>query len=162
MRPLAPLAIVVLGACSAAVSGPASRDVPFADRGASASSAYGERDGAGPRLIVGVDAASRAELARFLPAAPAERDRVPVAAFEGPQRTGGYAIRITRITRDGDRLVVHAAFTTPPPDALVTQVLTSPAHLVSIAAADAAGVTDARLLDEGGAERARWSARGGP
>ncbi len=30
-----------------------------------------------------------------------------VAAFQGTQRTGGYAIRITAIERDGDRLIVH-------------------------------------------------------
>jgi hypothetical protein len=37
----------------------------------------------------------------------------------------------------------------------VTQVLTSPAHVVSIAAADAAGVREAILFDERGTEIAR-------
>ncbi|MDP9252013.1 MAG: protease complex subunit PrcB family protein, partial [Chloroflexota bacterium] len=81
--------------------------------------------------------------------------RVMVVAFQGQQNTGGYAIRITSVERRGDQLLVRATFTRPGPDAFVTQVLTSPAHVVSIAAADAAGLREAILFDESGAERAR-------
>ena len=42
------------------------------------------------------------------------------------------AIQTIRIERVGDQLVVHATFTAPPADGFVTQVITSPAHVVSI------------------------------
>ena len=87
--------------------------------------------------------------------APSPPDRLLVGAFQGSQRTGGYAITIDRITRDGDRLIVRATFTEPPPGAIVTQVLTSPAHVVSIGSADAAGLRTVILLDAMGNERAR-------
>lgn len=90
-----------------------------------------------------------------LPDARALGGRVLVAAFEGSQRTAGYAIQVTGIVRDGDRLIVTAAFRTPPPGSVVAQVLTSPVHAVSIAAADAGGLAVAVLEDETGAERAR-------
>jgi hypothetical protein len=52
---------------------------------------------------------------------------------------------------------VRATFGVPGPGAMVTQVLTSPAHVVSIAAADAAGVREAIVLDQTGVEVARMS-----
>ena len=74
-----------------------------------------------------------------------------ITAFQGTQRSGGYAIRIERITRLGDELRVHAAFIAPAKDALVTMALTSPAHTVSIDETAAVVV----LYDTSGAERAR-------
>lgn len=108
-----------------------------------------------PRIVVATDAASAADLARLVPAATAPAGRVLVAAFQGQQRTGGYAIRITAIERQGQHLIVHATFTAPARDAIVIQILTSPAHVVSVAASDVSGVRDAVLLDGSGAERAR-------
>ncbi len=106
-------------------------------------------------IVVATDAASTAETARLVPGATAPAGRVTVAAFQGEQRTGGYAIRITAIERQGQRLIVRATFTTPPRDAIVIQILTSPAHVVSVAASDVSGVRDAILLDDSGVERAR-------
>jgi len=107
------------------------------------------------RIAVTTDAASASDLARLVPAATGPAGRALVAAFQGQQRTGGYAIRITAIERQGQHLIVHATFTAPARDAIVIQILTSPAHVVSVAASDVSGVRDAVLLDDSGAERAR-------
>jgi hypothetical protein len=113
------------------------------------------QDGSGPTLMLGTTDASRAKIARLVPGATAAADRVMVAVSQGQQSTGGYSIHITAIERRGDQLVVRATLTSPGPGAIVIQVLTSPAHVVSIAAADAAGVREAILVDESGAEIAR-------
>lgn len=90
-----------------------------------------------------------------MPGESAPAGRVLVAVYQGAQRTGGYGIRVERIERDGDRLIVHASFAEPGPGAFVTQVLTSPAHVVSIAAGDMADARIAVLHDAHGVERAR-------
>jgi hypothetical protein len=112
-------------------------------------------DDSGPTVIVGTSDASRAAIVRLVPGTTASAGRVMVAAFQGQQYTGGYAIHITAIERRGDQLVVRATFTSPGPGAVVTQVLTAPAHVVSIGAADAAGLREAVLLDESGTQVAR-------
>lgn len=87
----------------------------------------------------------------------ASRDdgRLYIAVFAGSQRTGGYGIRVVRVDREGDTLTVRATFSSPPPGALTIQVLTSPAHLVSIHRQSAAGATGIVLVDQAAAERAR-------
>jgi hypothetical protein len=114
------------------------------------------RQDGGAALIVGTTD-QRSQLIRSLipTLPPPAAGTVLLAAFQGQQQTGGYAIEIQRITRDGDRLIVVAAFTRPPPAAVVTEVLTSPAHVVAIATADVAGAKTAVLLDGTGTERAR-------
>jgi hypothetical protein len=119
--------------------------------------AYGRHD-SGPTLIVGNTDTSRASLARLVDSAKVAAGRVAVAAFQGEQSSGGYAIQIERIERDGDQLVVHAKFTEPAPGSMNTMALTSPVHVVSIAAADAKDLKEAILLDESGTERARINA----
>jgi hypothetical protein len=64
-------------------------------------------------------------------------------------------VRVDRIERDRERLVVRASFVAPSPGAITIQVITSPAQLVSIAANSASGVREAVLVDESGTERAR-------
>jgi hypothetical protein len=113
------------------------------------------RDDSGPMLVVGASDTSRATIARVVPGATAPAGRVMVAVFQGQQTTGGYGVHITGIERRGDQLLVHATFTSPGPGAIVTQVLTSPAHIVSIAASDAAGLREAILIDDTGLEQAR-------
>jgi hypothetical protein len=108
-----------------------------------------------PAVMVGASSAAAATIAARVPQASASSGRVLIAAFQGAKRTGGYAIHIDAIERDGDQLIVHATFTQPAPGSLVTQVLTSPAHVVSVAAADIAGARVAILLDRSGSERAR-------
>lgn len=134
---------------------PTSRDVPYTGLVMTGMSGY-EGDAA---IVVGTSDASRTEITRAVAGVNAAGDRVLVAAFQGSQRTGGYLVRIERIERDGDRLVVHATFTEPAAGAVVTQVLTSPAHVVSIAASDVAGVARATLVDAAGAERAHVDLR---
>lgn len=123
------------------------QSIPFTDHGSTQQSAYG-----GPaRIAVATDpaAAGLGELA--------SRDdgRLYIAAFAGSQRTGGYEIRVVGVERAGETLTVRATFSSPAPGALTIQVLTSPAHLVSIDRKSATGARDVVLVDQSGAERAR-------
>ena len=106
-------------------------------------------------LIVGTSDAARAKIANLVPSATTPSGRVLVAVFQGQQNTGGYSVEITAIERNGDQLVVRVTFGVPGPGAMVTQVLTSPAHIVSIAAADATGVREAILVDSSGMQHVR-------
>ena len=116
--------------------------------------AYGRHD-SGPAIVVGTNDQWRATLSRLVDGAKVPDGRVAVAAFQGQQTSGGFSIHIERIERNGDQLVVHARFSEPAPGSMNTMALTSPVHVVAIAAADAAGLKDAVLLDEIGDERAR-------
>lgn len=132
------LGAVLLAACGAGssagrppgVTASAGAPVIFRDEGATSASAH---DGA-----VAIEAVRAAGALR-------------ITAYQGAQRSGGYAIRIERITRLGDELRVHAAFSVPAEDALVTMALTSPAHTVSVDETAAVVV----LYDTAGVERAR-------
>ena len=126
------------------------RTVAFVDHGSTQQSGH---DG-GPRLVAAADAA-RTGLGQL--ASGAAADRVFIGVFAGTQRTGGYSVRVEKIERERDRLVVHARFVAPSPGMLTIQVITSPAQLVSIAASDASGVREAVLVDETGTERDRTS-----
>ena len=129
---------------------PSSRSVPFDEVAATSQSGVDA-----PSFVVGTNDASRAIIARQIPNAGAPAGRVLIAVFQGEQRTGGYAVEITSIERNGDVLTVTATFAEPKLDSMVTQALTSPAHVVSIAAADAKDLKVAVLLDQSGAQRAR-------
>lgn len=111
-----------------------SGDVLFRDEGASTQS--GHRGG--PAVTAAVEGSG-----------------TRITAFQGEQRSGGFAIRVERVARSGDELRVHARFTEPGPGAIVTMALTSPAHTV---VADAAAAT-VILLDQSGTERARAARR---
>ena len=132
------LGATLLAACGAGggatrppgVTPPAGLEVVFRDEGATTASTHD-----GPAAIDAVQAGAR----------------LRITAYQGTQRSGGYAIRIERITRVGDELHVHAAFTVPAKDALVTMALTSPAHTVSVDEPAAVVV----LYDTNGVERAR-------
>lgn len=106
----------------------------------------------GPKLIVATDP-GRIGLGQLVTSP--QGDRLYIGAFAGAKRTGGFAVRVERVERDRDRLVVHARFTEPPPGAIVIQVLTSPAHLVSIERGRLPGVREAVLFDQQGVEVAR-------
>ena len=116
--------------------------------------AYGRHD-SGPAIVVGTNDQSRATLTRLVDGVSVPDGRVAVAAFQGQQTSGGFSILIERIERSGDQLLVHAKFSEPAPGSMNTMALTSPVHVVSIAASDAAGLKDAVLLDQTGTERAR-------
>lgn len=151
---------LVLAACggtalapSAASTAPTVKSVPFTEVVTSARANY---DG-GPEVLVGSSSAARDEILRRVNTATAPSSGVLVAVFQGEQRTGGHGVQITKIERSGDQLVITATFTVPPADAFVTQVITSPAHLVTIASGDLAGAKTAVLFDASGAELARIS-----
>ncbi|MEK6225753.1 MAG: protease complex subunit PrcB family protein [Chloroflexota bacterium] len=124
-----------------------SSNIPFTEHGSTQQSAY---DG-GPRVAVATDPAGLGlgELAAR------DDGRLYIAVFAGSQRTGGYGIRVLRVDRAGDTLTVRAMFSSPVPGALTIQVLTSPAHLVSIDRRSAASARDVALVDQSAAERAR-------
>ena len=81
--------------------------------------------------------------------------RVYLGVFAGQQRTGGYSVHVDSVERVGDRLNIRSTFTVPPSAAVVIQVITSPAQLVSIARDATSGVREAVLIDQSGAVRAR-------
>jgi hypothetical protein len=58
--------------------------------------------------------------------------RTVVAVFLGSRPSAGYRVEITGTRRNGKRLVVTWREIPPGRDSLLAQVLTSPAHLVSI------------------------------
>jgi len=128
-----------------------SRNVTFTEV---SSGSYGRHD-TGPAIVVGTNDQWRATLERLVDGVDIPDGRVAVVAFQGQQRSGGFAIHIERIERNGDRLIVHAKFGEPKPGDMVTMALTSPVHVVSIASVDAKDLKDAVLLDSTGAERAR-------
>lgn len=61
---------------------------------------------------------------------------IVLAAFLGQQRTGGYDIRITRVTRTVGGATVHVWETRPEPGGMVTQALTAPVHFVVVPKVD--------------------------
>ncbi|MDN4595286.1 protease complex subunit PrcB family protein [Polycladomyces subterraneus] len=58
--------------------------------------------------------------------------RTYVIAALGVRPTGGYRLKIQRIHRHGQMVVVYAEEQVPPPGSLVTQVISYPATVVSI------------------------------
>jgi hypothetical protein len=156
LRSASELALVALivagcgGAGAPGVSGP--REIPFEVHG---STSQTDRDDAAPLIVVAADAEGRRTLERLAGPRPAvPEDRVVIGVFQGQQRTGGYSVKVERVVRTSATLEVRAAFASPPADAIVIQVLTSPAHVVSVARADVTGVDRIVLVDSGGAQRA--------
>ncbi|MGC8759415.1 MAG: protease complex subunit PrcB family protein [Bryobacteraceae bacterium] len=92
----------------------------------------------------------RSETARY------EVERTPEAVIvtihAGRKPTGGYSVKVRRVTKDGSRCVVHYAVVGPPPDAMVPQVITYPAVMVRIPTA-CADVAVSPPLERGGAEQ---------
>jgi hypothetical protein len=70
--------------------------------------------------------------------APSERPRVDftkdmvVGVFLGTRPTGGYSVEIVSVEATGEGIVVSYRETQPARDAMLTQALTSPVHLVRI------------------------------
>jgi len=135
-------------ACGGAGAGVSAAQIPFTDHGSTQQSAY---DDGGPGIAVATDPAGTG----LDQLASRDAGRLYIAVFAGSQRTGGYGIRVVRIDRAGDTLTVRAMFSSPAPDALTIQVLTSPAQLVSIDRQQAASARVVVLVDQSAAERAR-------
>ncbi len=109
-----------------------------------------------PKLVVARGAGGRARLEQLVQGVLPNDDAIlPVGVFQGVQRTGGYSVRVARVRVAGDVVEVVAAFTRPAPNALVTQVITSPFVVIGIRRADLpSGQLRFVLLDENGAELA--------
>ena len=127
------------------------RSIPFANHGSPQQSGH---EG-GPRIVAATDPA----LTGLGELAARDDGRLYIAVFAGSQRTGGYAIRVAGVDRAGDTLRVRAIFSSPEADALTIQVLTSPAHLVSIERQSAGSAREIVLVDQSAAERARGVVR---
>lgn len=132
----APLLIATLAACAAPGSPPGAnggRAVRFTvvAQGQVASTYGFDTLGSSPRLVVGADAAARAELERLV--GQAVRADLPVAVFQGVQRTGGYGVGVDDVRVAGDAVEVRATFARPAPDAIVTQALTLPFVVIDVA-----------------------------
>lgn len=110
---LAALAVFLLPACGGSGPSSASRAVPF-DR------VTAQRSGSTASYRV----------------APDGGDAWLIFASMGEQRTGGFAIRIENVTVAGTTVTVTVKRSTPPPDAMVTQMLTYPSDAVRVRRAD--------------------------
>ena len=88
------------------------QDVVFTDEGSTQQSGYEGRE---PKVGI------RRDSGRFL-----------VTAYQGQKSTGGYSIRIEKVTIGGTILRVRARLSEPAQGAFVSQALTSPAHMIGI------------------------------
>jgi hypothetical protein len=109
------------------------------------------------------DIAFRGELGIGPGDAPLEYDRprggrVRLTVRLGHRPTGGHAISVTRITRDGPTLTLRCEITEPKDGMIVTQALTYPANVVSVDEGLVRGIRVVVLVDQSGAERARVTA----
>jgi len=59
-----------------------------------------------------------------------------LAVFTGQKPSGGFAVEITRVEKYENELVASFIEVRPPPDALVTQVLTQPYHIIKMKKSD--------------------------
>jgi protease stability complex PrcB-like protein len=66
-----------------------------------------------------------------MPAIDLSREMV-VGVFLGRRNTGGYGVEIVRAATSGGVTVVEYVETAPSPDAITSQVLTAPFHLVAV------------------------------
>ena len=65
--------------------------------------------------------------------------------FLGSRPTGGYALEVTAVERDGTDLVVVYREGRPDPREMVTQMITSPFHLVRVDRQESAGTSGVRF-----------------
>jgi hypothetical protein len=65
------------------------------------------------------------------PAVDFERDGV-IAVFMGERPTGGHAIRVERVARGADGLLVEVVLQTPSPECMTTQAVTRPYQTVLV------------------------------
>lgn len=128
-------------------------DVSFEEHGSVSQSGIEQST---PAIAVAVDSEAKVELASLATAErPVPEGRIAIAVFQGQQRTGGYSVKVDKVTRrTATTLEVRAVFSSPAADAIVIQVLTSPAHIVSVASADVTGLDRVVLIDAAGEQRA--------
>lgn len=148
------LALFLASCGGAAAPGPTyPLDVSFEEHGSVGQSGIEQPT---PAIAVAVDSGAKVELGQLASIErPVPEGRIAIAVFQGQQRTGGYSVKVEKVTRrTATTLEVRAVFTAPAVDAIVIQVLTSPAHIVSVASADVTGVDRVVLVDAEGEQRA--------
>jgi hypothetical protein len=114
---------------------------PFTSILESVTSGFSERAGLVLRTRAGYEETMRTAYGILADAAPPpvdfERDMVIVVAA-GERATGGYAVRIDAIERDADGALIRSTVTSPGSACIVSQMLTSPVHVVSTPAIEGA------------------------
>lgn len=137
MRPIL-IMLLLLAACAPEQDGP--RELPFATVEQGQQSAQTERG-----EVVIRDAESWAELWSLVHAG---REPIPdlpqvdftreiaVAAFMGQRTTGGHSIEIQRAVETDEEILLVVRESSPPPDAMTTQVMTSPYHIIRMERTD--------------------------
>jgi hypothetical protein len=92
--------------------------------------------GRAEQLVARNDAEWRALWQRHAPArTPPPVDfskNMVLAVFLGSRPSGGYQVQITGVRSEGDTLVVEWSESRPGPGQVAAQVMTSPAHIVTV------------------------------
>jgi len=70
-----------------------------------------------------------------------------IALSRGPQPTPGYGFSLLDATRSAARVELTVRWITPPPDAVLAQVITEPCLVVAL---PRAGITHVRAVDQAG------------
>lgn len=93
------------------------------------------------KVVISTQAEWKALWARHAPGQPMPKvdfsRSMVLGVFLGTRNTGGFEVRITGVRHEGGSLLVAWQESSPPPDAIVTQMLTSPFHLVQTEKSDA-------------------------
>jgi hypothetical protein len=102
------------------------------------SGSYATQSPNAPRLIVARDAVTMRNVWNIYvgrgDAPPVDFAKESAAfLFAGQRNTGGYGISVKKVTIGRKEVIIDAALTTPPADAMVTQALTSPFAVIAIA-----------------------------
>src|SRR5687767_4523151 len=90
---------LVLASCGGAAAPAATypQDVSYEDHGSVSQSGIQQER---PAIAVAVDAAAKTELAALAATdKPVPEGRIAIAVFQGQQRTGGYSVRVDKVTR---------------------------------------------------------------
>lgn len=99
--------------------------------------------------VVGIDDVARIRGGRLL-TAPEESNTTPadlllIAVSKGQQPTPGYGFELLEGTMKGDEVTVRLAWTEPPPDAVLAQVITHPCIVLGL---DGKGFSTLRVIDD--------------
>lgn len=131
MRQIAAAALLAfVGACAAAPPSP----LPLAEL---ARGSFGPCVAARREVVRDAAAWDRAwaevQATRMAPPAVDFAGQVAIVACLGQRRSGGHAIEIVAVEVAEDALIVSVRTTAPAPDAITTQALTQPFHIVRVA-----------------------------
>jgi hypothetical protein len=152
---LAILAIFFAAACASTASGTEPMSEPTIPHRVLRSGSAGHPAPAASIVVASTDAEYRAAWSSSVgegnpPPVDFPRERV-LFLLLGTRNTGGYAVAVQSVVRDGDTLLVHAPVQRPPAGGMTTQALTAPWAAVAV---DVPAFRAVRWLDAGGRELA--------